>query len=67
MLCAVCFSQTEQSYVNPVFIGRPHVFCWYCYLAWYEEGLSSESGIRRRSLALRYDDRVSSAYGKAGA
>ena len=53
MTCDVCQHSTDKSYVNPIFTGRPDAFCFYCYVAWYEEGLVDEEGIRRRSIALR--------------
>ncbi len=53
LICDVCRHQTDRPYVNQVFLGRPDIFCFFCYLVWYEEGVVDEEMIRRRSIQLR--------------
>lgn len=52
MTCAVCCHATDRSY-KPGMAGGVGGFCWYCFLAWYEEGLTTDETIRARSIALR--------------
>jgi hypothetical protein len=33
--------------------GQPGAICIFCFVAWYEEGLTQDDAIRRRSIALR--------------
>lgn len=53
MTCAVCCSSTDRNYANSILTGREDVFCFFCFLAWYEGGLTQEAQIRRASVALR--------------
>jgi hypothetical protein len=53
MICDVCCHATDRSYSNSVYMGRPDVFCFFCFLCWYEEGLVQEEAIRHRSIEIR--------------
>ena len=52
--CDVCHEPSRAVYASRVFLGRDDVICFFCFLVWYEEGLTSEAEIRRNSLHLRY-------------
>lgn len=52
MTCDVCCHVTDRSY-KPAIAGGVGGFCFFCYLAWYEEGLVHDDTIRRRSIMLR--------------
>lgn len=56
MICDVCRHVTARSHANAVLIGREDCWCFFCFLAWYEEGLVMETDIRRRSIALREEE-----------
>lgn len=52
--CDVCHEHTQWGYSNEVFLGRPDMICWFCFMAWFEGGLVNEGQIRRDSLRQRY-------------
>lgn len=54
MICSTCCHPTDRSHCKylacpPV----PTIWCFFCFLAWYDYGLVTEETIRRRSMALR--------------
>lgn len=53
MICQVCQHLTESDHHKNFMGGPPGAICFFCFLAWYEEGLVYEEAIRRRSIALR--------------
>lgn len=55
--CDVCHEPTTRVYANKGLLGRDDMFCWFCFLAWYECGLRDEAAIRRESLSQRYAER----------
>lgn len=52
MTCAVCRHATDRDY-KPAIAGGTGGFCFFCYVAWYEEGLTTDESIRQRSIGLR--------------
>lgn len=56
MTCSICQYKTLRNYYQPDLMGRvPGVFCWYCFLAWYECGMITEDSIRTESIRSRED------------
>lgn len=53
MTCAVCQHATARSYCKPALMGRSEPLCWYCFLAWYENGKVTDEGIRQESMRSR--------------
>jgi hypothetical protein len=56
MTCAVCQHPTAHDYCKPAFMGRSEPLCWYCFLAWYENGQTTDEGIRCESMRSRHDE-----------
>lgn len=56
--CDVCHEPTTTVYHNATLLARDDVFCWFCFHALYEGGVTQEDQIRRASLRQRYEEDV---------
>lgn len=55
MTCTICQHHTGRDYHKTLMGGVPGVVCWFCLLAWYEQGLVSDEDIRCESIRSRED------------
>lgn len=53
MTCSICQHSTARDYHKTLMGGPSGAVCRYCFLAWYERGLTSDDAIRRESIFLR--------------
>ena len=53
MTCSICQHRTRRDHHKHIMGGVPGAVCWYCFLAWYECGLTSDEAIRRESIQSR--------------
>ncbi len=55
-LCSICQHRTARDYHKNLMGGLAGAVCWFCFLAWYEQGKITDASIRQESIFLRHDD-----------